>query len=136
LISQQVGSSGTYLIRVVNVQEGRQVSGKNVLEDIISRRWLVLRGEIGQRAAEQRHMRYMRITTLRNCDDIGQIIALAPRSDILRWIRMGQICVRDLLRFLEIAQGRRELSEDIALVRFERATGERRSRKAGKQESL
>ena len=78
----------------------------------------------------------MRVATLRDCDDIAQALTLAPRSGFLPWVRVGQICVRDLLRFLKFMQGGRELREEIALVRLERATGECRSRKAGKQEAL
>lgn len=81
-------------------------------------------------------MRYMRFTTLCDRDDIRQSLTLAPRSDFLPWVRMGQIYVRDLLRLLKVAQGGRELGEEIALVPLERATGERRSCKAGKHESL
>ena len=83
-------------------------------------------------------MRQMRIATLRDRDDVAQTRTLAPRgaSLLLPWVRMGQIRVRDLLRFLKVAQGCREFGEEVALVRFERATSERRSRKAGKQESL
>jgi len=84
-------------------------------------------------------MRQMRIATLRDRDDVAQTLTLAPRGAfpiLLPWIRMGQIRVRDLLRFLKVAQGCREFGEEVALVRFERATSERRSRKAGKQESL
>jgi len=49
---------------------------------------------------------------------------------------MGQIRVCDLLRFSKVVQGGCELGEEVALVCLERATGVRRSRKAGKKESL
>ena len=78
----------------------------------------------------------MRIATLHYRDDIAQALTLAPRSGFLPWIRVGQICVCDLLRFLKFVQGGRELREEIALMGLERATGERRSRKAGKEETL
>jgi hypothetical protein len=81
-------------------------------------------------------MRYMRFTTFCDREDIRQSLTLAPRSGFLPWVRMGQIYVRDLLRLLKLAQGGRELDEEIAVVRLERATGERRSRKAGKHEAL
>jgi hypothetical protein len=43
---------GTYLIGIVNVQEGWQIGGKEYLEDLVCRRCLVLGGEISQRAPE------------------------------------------------------------------------------------
>lgn len=55
LLLQEV--CGTYLIGIVNVQEGWQIGGKEYLEDLVCRRWLILCREISQRAAEQRHAR-------------------------------------------------------------------------------
>jgi hypothetical protein len=108
------------------------------LEDIVGRRRLVLYREIGECAAEQRDMRDVRIAALgvRSDSDIAQTLTRAPRCDFFPWVGLGQICVRDLLRFFEVAQGDREPGKEIALVCLERATGERRSREAGKQESL
>ena len=92
--------SRTYLIGVVNIKEGRQVRRKDHLKDIVTRRRLVLRGKIGERAAEQRHMRYMRLAALRSREDIAQSLTLAPRCDFFPWSKVGKIGVRDLLRFL------------------------------------
>jgi len=64
-------------------------------------------------------MRYMRLATLCSRDDIAQSLTFAPRCDFFPWIRMGKICIRDLLRFLQVLQGGRELGEEVALVCFE-----------------
>ena len=47
----------TYLISVVDVQEGGQLGGKDSLEDLVGRRRLILPSEVGQRASEQRYVR-------------------------------------------------------------------------------
>ena len=61
----------------------------------------------------------MRLATLRRRDDISQSLAPAPRCDFFPRIRMGKICVRDLLRFLQVLQGGRESVEEVPLVCFE-----------------
>jgi len=81
-------------------------------------------------------MRYTRLAILRSRGDIAQSLTLVPWCDFFPWIRMGKICVRDLLCFLQVLQGGRELGEKVALVCFERTTSKSRSREARKQESL
>jgi hypothetical protein len=129
---------GTYLISIVDVQEGGQIGGKEYLEDLVHRRWLFLCHEIGQCAAEQRHARrwHMLTVALDGPRDVAQALTLAPRRDFLPRIRMRQIRIRSPLRLLKLVQRRRQPGEQLALVCLERAAGERRLRKAGKQESL
>ena len=135
---QKKKGCGTYLISIVDVQEGGQIGGKEYLEDPVRRRWLFLCREIGQRAAEQRHARRWQTRTiaLDGSHDVAQTLTLAPRRDFLPRIRMGQIRIRSPLHFLKLVQRRRQPSEQVALVCLERAAGEGRLRKAGKQESL
>jgi hypothetical protein len=107
------------------------------MEDLVCGRRLVLAGEIGQRAAKQRHMRYTRnAVALSSSDDITQTLTLAPRGDFFPWIGMGQIYVRDLLRFFIFAQGFCEPGKQVTVVYPECATRKCRLSQAGKQKSL
>jgi hypothetical protein len=92
----------TYLISIVNVQKGWSIGREEYSEYVVGRRWLVLYCEIGQRAAEQRHMRWMCSTALDSRSDIAQTLTLAPRYDFFPWVGMGQISIRDLLRLFKV----------------------------------
>ena len=72
------------------------------MEYVVCGRWLVLYCKIGQRAAEQRHMRWMRSPAFNSRSDIAQTLTFAPRYDFFPWVRMGQIGIRDLLRLFKV----------------------------------
>lgn len=78
----------------------------------------------------------MRAVALNGGSDVIQTLALTPRGELFPRVRMWQIRIRGALRLLKLVQGRRQSGEEVALVRLERAAGERRLRKAGKQEAL
>ena len=136
------GSDRTYLIGVVDGQEGGQLGGKESMEDRVGRRRLALHCEVGQRAAEQRYVRDGGTwLTLGLCghgrDDVPQILAFPPRvGGLFPWVRARQIGICDCLLVPKVAQGLCELREEVALVRLERAPSECRLSEAREQKTL